>query len=583
VNAIKIFKTLKGNFRLIYISKILIQNFRNFEKIDIDFTEKSPIVLVGETQSGKSNIIHALRLILDETLTQDELQITKNDFYHEGKEILISIEITSDLDHPLSVMLLECFKGIKGNTVVGNISFHAKMNETKNKTKKEIDQGYTIGKQPPEEWKSRLSGEFRECFQLGFLDALRDVEAELNNKLRSPLRYALEKLNEEEEPEGFRDATAKLNTVVKNTKGLGAVQTKVNERTNKLTGERHRLNYTFEAQSLDFLKLLKELQLVFGDKPLTLEEASLGTNNALFLSLKALSFTDENFRKPRRHQKNNCLDPFTWLAIEEPEAHLHPQLQRQVFTQLQEYSKDTLFSTIVSTHSPHLVSIVPIQNIVMLKRSENGVSEAKQIKKDDFSKLDLFKLQSYLQVTRAEMLFASGVILVEGIAEKLLLQAWFPELDGLGISTCSIEGTHFELYTKFLDAFSIPWVVITDGDYEEQETKNPYLKTHYNGQTKDVSIFANHITLEHELWAISAFNTFISNKIQEVHSREGKTYCIPLNDTTQFKGIWGKINIGKGSFAQELAYEIQKCSFEYYAPTYIKNGVDKIKELVENG
>ncbi len=573
MNAIKIFKTLKGNFRLIYISKILIQNFRNFEKIDIDFTEKSPIVLVGETQSGKSNIIHALRLILDETLTQDELQITKNDFYHEGKEILISIEITSDLDHPLSVMLLECFKEIKGNTVVGNISFNAKMNETK----KEIDQGYTIGKQPPEEWKSRLSGEFRECFQLGFLDALRDVEAELNNKLRSPLRYALEKLNQK--PKDFKEATEALNTVVKNTKGLGDVEEKVNERTNKLTGERHRLNYTFEAQPHDFSKMLKELQLVFGENQFTLEEASLGTNNALFLSLKALSFTDKNFRKPRRHQKNNCLDPFTWLAIEEPEAHLHPQLQRQVFTQLQEYSKDTLFSTIVSTHSPHLVSIVPIQNIVMLKRNENGVSEAKQIEKDIFNELELFKLQSYLQVTRAEMLFASGVILVEGIAEKLLLQAWFPELDGLGISTCSIEGTHFELYTKFLNAFSIPWVVITDGDFVKEETTNPYLKAHHNPDHD----FFNTITLEHELRSIPAFNTFISNKIQGVHSIAGKSYCNSLNDITQFKEIWGKLKIGKGSFAQELAYEIQQCPFKYYAPTYIKNGVDKIKELVENG
>ncbi|MCS6267590.1 MAG: AAA family ATPase [Vampirovibrio sp.] len=571
---------------MIYISKITIKNFRNFENINIDFTEKSPIVLVGETQSGKSNIIHALRLILDETLTQDELQITKNDFYHEGKEILISIEITSDLDHPLSVMLLECFKETKGNTVVGNIKFHAKMNETE----KKIDQGYTIDRQPTDEWKSRLSGEFRECFQLGFLDALRDVKAELNNKLRSPLRYALEKLNQE--PKDFKEATTALNAVVKNTKGLGDVEEKVNERTNKLTGERHRLNYTLEAQSLDFSKMLKELQLVFGAKQFTLEEASLGTNNALFLSLKALSFTDENFRKPRRHQKNNCLKPFTWLAIEEPEAHLHPQLQRQVFTQLQEYSKDTLFSTIVSTHSPHLVSIVPIQDIVMLKRNRKGASEAKQIKKDTFSEpLDLFKLQSYLQVTRAEMLFASGVILVEGIAEKLLLQAWFPELDGLGISICSVEGTHFELYTRFLDAFSIPWVVITDGDENSSsEITNSFAKTYQD----DENVFIGKVTLEYELWQFLSYKAFISEKITTLHPKAGNNYVKELNDSIQaisttenatkhpFKLAWADCsNLQKGSLAQELAYEIQKCPFEYGAPDYIKKAVDRIKELVQ--
>jgi putative ATP-dependent endonuclease of OLD family len=568
-----------------FISKILIKNFRNFEKIDIDFTEKSPIVLVGETQSGKSNIIHALRLILDETLTQDELKITNNDFYGSSKEILISIEITCDLDHSLSALLLECYKETKDNTLIGKITFHAKMDE---------DQGYTLGKQNTDEWKSRLSPEFREGFQLGFLDALRDVEAELNNKLRSPLRYALERLTNE--PAGFQGATEGLNQIMEEAEGLDDIKNEVVKKTEDLTGERHSLDYKFQAQPLDFSKMLKELQLVFGDKQFRLEEASLGTNNALFLALKALSFTNETFRKPRRYQKKETQSPFTWLAIEEPEAHLHPQLQRQVFTQLQEYSKDPLFSTIISTHSPHLVSIVPIQNIVMLKRNKKGVSQAKQIQKGTFDEKDLFKLQSYLQVTRAEMMFASGVVLVEGIAEKLLLQAWFPELDGFGISICSIEGTHFELYTRFLDDFSIPWVVITDGDCVEQETRNPYLKTYYTEQTKDVSIFPNYITLEYELCLIQAFMDFYTEKLNNLY-KSPKTiekHLSNLRDYTKFKKTWETISkykprnsntknpFTKGSLAQELAYEIKKCPFEYVAPAYINNAILKIKEFVKN-
>jgi putative ATP-dependent endonuclease of OLD family len=567
-----------------YISNILIKNFRNFEKIEIDFTEKSPIVLVGETQSGKSNIIHALRLILDETLTQDELEIRENDFYDSRQAISISIEIACDLDHSLSALLLECYKETKDNTLIGKITFHAKLDE---------DQGYTLGKQNTDEWKSRLSSNFREGFQLGFLDALRDVEAELNNKLRSPLRYALEKLSNE--PTDFQVATENLNQIIEATEGLDDIKNEVVKKTKDLTGERHSLDYKFQAQPLDFSKMLKELKLIFGDKQFTLEEASLGTNNALFLALKALSFTENDFRKPRRHQKKETQPPFTWLAIEEPEAHLHPQLQRQVFTQLQEYSKDPLFSTIISTHSPHLVSIVPIQNIVMLKRNHDGISQAKQIQKGTFDEKDLFKLQSYLQVTRAEMLFASGVVLVEGIAEKLLLQAWFPELDRFGISICSIEGTHFDLYTKFLDAFSIPWVIITDGDFVGNETRNPYLQSHYTESTKDL-IFYNKITLEYDLLSIQAFMDFYTEKLNNLY-KSPKTiekHLSNLRDYTKFKKTWETISkykprnnntknpFTKGSLAQELAYEIQKCPSEYTIPDYIQNAVNKIKELIEN-
>lgn len=87
-----------------------------------------------------------------------------------------------------------------------------------------------------------------------------------------------------------------------------------------------------------------------------------------------------------------------------------------------------------------------------------------------FSPSERADLQRYLDVTRAEVLFARGVVLVEGDAEKYVVpaaaQLIHPEmsLDQLGISVCSVAGTDFLPYTKFLSALGIPCVVVTDGD-----------------------------------------------------------------------------------------------------------------------
>lgn len=76
-----------------------------------------------------------------------------------------------------------------------------------------------------------------------------------------------------------------------------------------------------------------------------------------------------------------------------------------------------------------------------------------------------------LDVTRAEMLFARGIILVEGDAECFLVPAFAKtmnlSLDHLGITVCSVAGTHFKPYAKFLTAMGIPFAILTDWDLRD--------------------------------------------------------------------------------------------------------------------
>jgi putative ATP-dependent endonuclease of OLD family len=582
-----------------FIKSVSIKNYRTFENLQISFTEKHPIVIVGETQSGKSNLIHALRLLLDENLPRDFLEPTENDFFKIEDEILIEIELRSKVKHPLAALLHIIFKSTDddSDTVTGSIRYHAKQMDN------DIDFWYSWGKNIEVENKNkRLPYEIREAFRLGYLDALRDVTTELNNKFRSPLRYALHNLKpSDEHKKEFEDQSKNLNKLVQNVEGLSKVQISLIDNTKKLAGERHGLDYKFRAQGNDLITMLKDLKLSFvnHEKEFSLDESSLGSNNALYLALKALSFTHEDFKKKPSNNENKDITPYTCLAIEEPEAHLHPQLQRQIFKHFETQALDDLFNVIVSTHSPHLVSIAPIQNIVLLHRDlQTNTSQARQLNLSNFKSDELYKLQSYLQVTRAEMLFSSGVVLVEGIAEKLLIQAWYPSLDADGISVCSIEGTHFELYAKFLNDLAIPWVVITDGDFLEKEdskevyTTNPFLKKHCNNYKN--FIFYNNKTLEFELIQTAGYQNFYFEKLQLLYKKaetielhKGKLLC-----KETFKATWETISsykpkdieeenpFKKGMLSQELALKIQSQRSIYCVPKYINDAISRIQFMV---
>jgi len=84
----------------------------------------------------------------------------------------------------------------------------------------------------------------------------------------------------------------------------------------------------------------------------------------------------------------------------------------------------------------------------------------------DLTEREWDDLARYLDATRAELVFARRVLLVEGFAEQILspcLVAPF-DLDGQGVSVCAVHGVHFDSYVRFLQAIGTPYAVVTDGD-----------------------------------------------------------------------------------------------------------------------
>ena len=122
---------------------------------------------------------------------------------------------------------------------------------------------------------------------------------------------------------------------------------------------------------------------------------------------------------------------------------------------------------LVTTQSPHIASVANPRSLIVL-RSADGATTASTAHDADLSDAEWADIGRYLDTTRAEMVFARAVLLVEELGEEVLLPTMADQmgmdLDKLGITVCAIHGTHFGSYVAFCNALGIRWAVVTDGD-----------------------------------------------------------------------------------------------------------------------
>ena len=185
----------------------------------------------------------------------------------------------------------------------------------------------------------------------------------------------------------------------------------------------------------------------------------LGLNNILYVSMLLEYFRRRTIRPDTAGQL---------LLIEEPEAHLHPQLQHVLFTKLRE----SPFQTFVTTHSTHISSAASLDSLVFLTAGSDAATTATVAAKvPDLQPADKADLERYLDATRSTLLFARKVMLVEGPAEVFLIpilvkQVMDVDLERLGISVVAIHGVHFAAYAKLFcaDGLRKKCAIVTDGD-----------------------------------------------------------------------------------------------------------------------
>lgn len=591
------------------ISRIQIENFRNFHKIDVALGENA--VIVGENKIGKSNLLYALRLVLDPSLPDSSRQLRDEDFWDglarpltEDDVVTISVDFT-DFESDVKYLAVLGEFLIAPEPMVSRLTYVYKPMPVEGETIKESDYEFLIyGGDKPE---IRIGSEFRRRLPLDLLPALRDAEGDLANWRRSPLRPLLDEVSTRIDRDALQaladDVSAATDAVTK-TNEIGSLANDITTRLSEMVGTAHALETTLGFSPTEPERLLRALRLFIDGGRRGVSEASLGSANLLYLTLTSLELEQLVEKGKRDH---------TFLAIEEPEAHLHPHLQRLVYRDLlrrrthqeaneTEQSRHAATSVLMTTHSPHIVSVSPLNSLILLKKSagEKGthaVSTA-NLQLEDKDRQDL---ERYLDVTRGEMLFAKGVFLVEGEAELYVLPALGKlmgfDFDELGYTVCSVAGTNFSPYVKLLGpaCLDIPFAVLTDFDPRDDGKnlgeKRVCLLLSDLLSTKKLAgktpsellelapkkgLFLNEYTLEIDLFKCgrhaSICKTLAELAMSEPARQRAEAWKENPSSLDSKRYLSDIEQIGKGRFAQRLAGNMTGNR----SPSYIKGAIEYV-------
>lgn len=478
-----------------HISKLTVINYRNFKNTTLNF-QRGVNTIIGENGSGKSNILRAIRLLLDDNMVRAAHRLEESDFCRalgrwQGHWIIISMEFeeicpdesvqalflhgTATLeDGPLSKatynLIFRPKKEIRLKLAKLDIFDGVELDEIRNAITiddyETIFTGRSSADFSDQSVYDSIVGDFDTCdfssetefpeigskvpgflsvtkeVSLTFIQALRDVVAEFHNNRTNPLFTLLKSKSGEVDPGLMLPITQMvrdLNSSIESLEDVQSVRTHIRETIKDAAGE------TYAPASLSIKsdlsdeaeKLFQSLRLFVGESEEGYEgaihELSLGGANLIYLTLKLLEF---------KYQREK-LAIANFLLIEEPEAHIHNHIQKTLFDRIA-YSDAQIIYT---THSTQISEVSNVNNVNILGR-QGSFCEAYQ-PAAGLEPSQVTSIQRYLDAVRSNLLFAKSVILVEGDAEEILIPTLVKKVlglsvDELGISVINIRSTGFK-------------------------------------------------------------------------------------------------------------------------------------------
>lgn len=573
-----------------HLGRVSLKNFRNFSSASIELGENA--IIVGENKTGKSNLIYAIRLVLDSALPESQRRLRIEDIWSgvgttipSNTEIEVAIDFVDYGDNKDLLGILGLYE-LDESPGTARIIYVCRAKDKRKGIHKDSDLDYT--------WYGKTTGadgleiekSLRQRIRIDVIQALRDADRDLNNWRISPARVLLESAisaSQQSDLERIAHQVSESNREVLSVGPIKILDASVRDTVKTICGSHGPDGIQLGMLPATTDKLVRAIRILIDNGTRTLGEESLGLSNVIYISLKYL----ESLELIRQNERD-----FTLLAIEEPEAHLHPTLQRTVFSSLISGKMTAKnrggreISFLLTTHSPHIVSIAKVRSLVRLARTSAG-SKAYSTAKLNLSAGEEEDLARYLDVTRGELVFAKGIIFVEGDAERFLVPAMAArcgfDLDALGIFICSVSGTNFSPYAKLVgpDGLNIPFAVITDGDPKASFTGAERLtalaeivgkKSESDRKRQEaLGLFRNEDTLEISLLESGLRTNFISCGCELAIGKPMKARFegLLISGSPDREALLRDINaIGKGRFAQRLSQRISK-NLQTDIPAYI--------------
>lgn len=459
------------------IDYVHLNQYRNFDDAHINLAKNS--LVIGGNDVGKTNMIHALRLLLDKSLSEADIEPTAHDFHcapsgNQADSFTIQIafsEVTEDA-------VLSQLKGF----VSAEGQFFLQFRAYRNDYRHEISAGYRID--ALEVIPNRF---YLKHLHLKYIHSQRDLARYIRSEKRHLLRLSQSaRAQDAAEADSLKlqelnHLLGSVNQGVRELHYVAEATKELNDELRALSHHHSGYNVSLDTGAIGIEQFIEQLELGASTNGSRVMLGGDGRNNQILLALwKARSVLE--------HDQDSEVVIY---CVEEPEAHLHPHQQRKLASYLISALPG---QTIVTSHSPQIAASYRPDSIVRLLRT-NGASRAASNGCSPCINEAWTGLGYRISILPAEAFFASSVMLVEGPSELLFYAALARsnnlDLDYSNVSILSVDGVSFSIYRHVLDALEIPWSMRTDNDVSNVALgprNAPVIHRHLAGMNRALSL-----------------------------------------------------------------------------------------------